>query len=78
MDSPSSRLAPPLRRQLLQVAGESIKKGLCGETLAVRATDYPTPLREVRATFVTLHVDAQLRGCIGTLEARRLLVEDVV
>ncbi len=30
-----------------------------------------------RATFVTLTIDAQLRGCIGTLEARRALVEDV-
>ena len=78
LNSPSSRLAPPLRQQLLQLAGESIKKGLCGETLEVRAAEYAAPLREARATFVTLQVDAQLRGCIGTLEAHRLLVEDVV
>ena len=78
LSNPSPQLAPSLRQQLLQLAGASIKKGLCGETLAVRAADYPAPLREARATFVTLHVDAQLRGCIGTLEARRLLVEDVV
>ena len=78
LNNPSSRLAPPLRQQLLQLAGESIKQGLCGETLEVRAADYAAPLREARATFVTLQVDAQLRGCIGTLEARRLLVEDVV
>lgn len=65
------------KQQLLQVAGDSISKGLCGETLAVRASDYPEPLRLLRATFVTLHVDEMLRGCIGTLEARRTLVEDV-
>ncbi|MBI3570917.1 MAG: AmmeMemoRadiSam system protein A [Gammaproteobacteria bacterium] len=73
----SSALALPHKQQLLQLAGESIKKGLCGDTLAVSATDYPEPLRVMRATFVTLHVEAQLRGCIGTLEARRTLVEDV-
>ena len=71
-------LAPPHKQQLLQLAGESIKKGLCGDTLAVRAADFPEPLRALRATFVTLHVEAQLRGCIGMLEARRTLVEDVV
>lgn len=73
----SSAMATPHKQQLLQLAGESIKKGLCGETLSVRATDYPEPLRVLRATFVTLHVDAMLRGCIGTLEARQTLVQDV-
>lgn len=71
-------IAPPHKQQLLQLAAASIKKGLCGETLTVRATDYPEPLRVLRATFITLHLEAQLRGCIGTLEARRTLVEDVV
>lgn len=74
----ASNLAPPLKQQLLQLAGESIRKGLCGETLTVVANDYPEPLRAKRATFVTLLVDAKLHGCIGTLEAREPLVEDVV
>jgi len=73
-----SVLTPSHKQQLLQLAGDSIKKGLCGETLAVRAADYPEPLCLLRATFVTLHVEENLRGCIGTLEARRTLVEDVV
>lgn len=77
LNNMSSALAPPLKQQLLRLAGESIKKGLCGEMPAVSATDYPEPLRVLRATFVTLHLEAQLRGCIGTLEARRTLVEDV-
>ena len=73
----ASVLQLPHKQQLLQLAGDSIKKGLYGETLSVRATDYPEPLQALRATFVTLHVDAQLRGCIGTLEARQALVQDV-
>lgn len=77
LNSIPSTLAPSHKQLLLQLAGDSVRKGLCGETLTVRPTDYPEPLRAVRATFVTLHVDEKLRGCIGTLEARRTIVEDV-
>ena len=35
-------------------------------------------LRIARATFVTLKKDGELRGCIGSLEARRALGEDVI
>jgi len=78
LNSITSALTPLHKQQLLQLAGDSIKKGLCGETFAIQATDYAEPLRVLRATFVTLHVDEKLRGCIGTIEARRALVEDVV
>ena len=40
--------------------------------------DYPDALQENRATFVTLNIDHDLRGCIGTLEAHQPLVIDVV
>jgi AmmeMemoRadiSam system protein A len=73
----SSAFAPPHKQQLLQLAADSIRKGLHGETLRVQPADYAEPLRALRATFVTLHVDARLRGCVGTLEAHRTLVEDV-
>ncbi len=69
--------APEHRRTLLDLAGAAIEKGLGGGCLAVRASDYPEPLRVPRATFVTLHVGSELRGCIGTLDVRRTLVEDV-
>ncbi|MHB8534960.1 MAG: AmmeMemoRadiSam system protein A [Sulfuricaulis sp.] len=77
MNNPGSVLTPAHQQLLLQVARESIKQGLCGGTLAVKVADYPESLHATRATFVTLHVDEKLRGCIGTLEARRTLVEDV-
>lgn len=78
LNDAASSFTPSHKQQLLQLALESIRKGLSGETLAVKAADYPTPLREPRATFVTLEVDGKLHGCIGTLEARQSLVEDVV
>ncbi len=68
---------PAQKQQLLDLARSAIQKRLQGESLTVPTGDYPAPLRAPRATFVTLHVDAQLHGCIGTLEARRPLVEDV-
>lgn len=37
----------------------------------------PDELRQPRATFVTLTLGGRLRGCIGTLEAWRPLIEDV-
>jgi AmmeMemoRadiSam system protein A len=71
-------LLPEHQTQLLQLARESIRKGLHKETFVVTPADYPAPLRAMRASFVTLEVDRKLHGCIGTLEARQSLVEDVV
>ena len=45
------------------------------KTLTVN--DYGAALQQERATFVTLQLDNELRGCIGTLEARLPLVVDV-
>jgi AmmeMemoRadiSam system protein A len=41
------------------------------------ATAHPW-LRAPGASFVTLRIDAELRGCIGSVQARRALGEDVV
>jgi AmmeMemoRadiSam system protein A len=71
-------LTAPLRQQLLALAADAIRAGLDGRQLTVRIADYPEPLHEPRASFVTLHLDECLRGCIGSLEARRPLAEDVV
>lgn len=66
------------RRVLLDLAAESIRHGLeHGRAVDVRKRDYPETLTEIRATFVTLNMDGQLRGCIGTLVASAPLAEDV-
>lgn len=67
------------QKQLLNLAAASIKYGLeYGKPLPITTADYPPELQEIRASFVTLTIHQQLRGCIGTLEATRPLVEDVV
>lgn len=71
-------LPPPLRRQLLELAGASIRRGLSGDVLTIELAEFAPPLRAHRASFVTLHLEENLRGCIGSLEAERPLVEDVV
>ena len=48
-----------------------------GQALAVKPNDYPAALRPLRATFVTLEIGGQLRGCIGALVAYQSLVQDV-
>jgi uncharacterized protein len=66
------------RQQLLELAKASIKCGLqTGKPLKINLADYPAELQEHRATFVTLHANYQLRGCIGVLEAVRPLAEDI-
>ena len=71
-------LNPSDKRTLLSVARDSIANGLAnGQPLAVDPRACSPDLRARRASFVTLQIDGQLRGCIGSLEAWRPLVEDV-
>ena len=66
------------KQQLLTVARSSIRYGLeHNDRLKISAADYPGPLREILATFVTLKINDQLRGCIGTTEAVSPLVVSV-
>ncbi|MDQ7000437.1 MAG: AmmeMemoRadiSam system protein A [Mariprofundus sp.] len=53
--------------------------GIAGYEGAAKETDLNGPewLQETAATFVTLTMHGQLRGCIGSLEAYRPLVDDV-
>ncbi len=61
-------------KTLLPIARASISAAL-GHTLKV--AEDATWLQELGACFVTLTQQGQLRGCIGTLEARRSLLADV-
>jgi AmmeMemoRadiSam system protein A len=66
------------QQRLLTLAKNSIQHGLqTGLPLKINLADYPAELTERRATFVTLQINQQLRGCIGMLEAVRPLAEDI-
>lgn len=66
------------RELLLGIARESIRYGLKhGKALPITLEDYNTTLRQTRASFVTLKLHRELRGCIGTLTASRPLAKDV-
>jgi AmmeMemoRadiSam system protein A len=65
-------------RALLEVARDSIAHGVrYGNALGVEIDRYPATLRERRATFVTLRVQGELRGCTGGLEPVDPLVRAV-
>lgn len=66
------------QKLLLKMARDAIGHGLVhAEAPEVVADDYVAPLRQIACTFVTLHIDDALRGCIGSLKAHRPLVADV-
>jgi AmmeMemoRadiSam system protein A len=63
---------------LLHMAREAMECSVRGETLAPLHKESLSPrLLEPGASFVTLTVRGQLRGCIGALEAYQPLVDDV-
>jgi AmmeMemoRadiSam system protein A len=71
-------LAPAQRATLIDVARRSIESGLdSGRPLVVAPSEFHRDLKAVRASFVTLQIQGQLRGCIGHLEAVQPLVVDV-
>ena len=72
-------LRPEFQRILLRAARDSIEGGLLtGMPIEVRLSDYPPELRSNRAAFVTLEIEGELRGCVGTIKAHRPLIEDVI
>ena len=81
MSSPSSNsneFSDENRSTLIEVARRSVWHGLeCGAPSQHEPADYSPPLRQRRATFVTLHRGRTLRGCIGVVQPRRPLVCDV-
>ncbi|HSS63531.1 MAG TPA: AmmeMemoRadiSam system protein B [Gammaproteobacteria bacterium] len=72
------RLSFDDRRALLGLAASSIRHGLeYGGPKPIDPNQFSDPLKEYRASFVTLKLNRELRGCIGSLVALRTLVEDV-
>jgi len=72
--SPESAEADERGNVLIRLARAAIG-GMFGLTLPV--DEGHAFLRETAATFVTLTRHGRLRGCIGTLEPRRTLLDDV-
>ena len=69
------------QRLLLALARETLARITAGEDLPyVNLDALPPPRAQERACFVTLRRrdDGALRGCTGTLVARRPLAEEVV
>lgn len=73
-----TKLSSKEKQLLLDTARESILYGLKHhKPLPVTTDQYSYLLKQHGASFVTLHIDQQLRGCIGTLEAYQPLIKDV-
>jgi len=66
------------KNSLLWYARQALEKGVLGKSLEkIDIATLSETLRKPGASFVTLTIRAELRGCIGTLEAYQPLVEDV-
>jgi AmmeMemoRadiSam system protein B/AmmeMemoRadiSam system protein A len=71
-------LSPAARQQIIHVARQSIYHGLTNsETLRLEPNLFDPVLLSDGACFITLKLHDQLRGCIGSLEAHRMLLLDV-
>ena len=74
----SIKLTTEDQKICLQIAHQSIKHGLQkGSALQVITGDYSSDLQQNLASFVTLHKNRELRGCIGALEAYQPLINDI-
>lgn len=72
-----AQLTPEERTTLLKIARQSLIDSANGRSATSLPEDLTPALLEVGASFVTLTVRGQLRGCIGTLEAYQSLAKDV-
>jgi AmmeMemoRadiSam system protein A len=72
------KLTDDEKRILLGLAREALEYGVCGgKLLPLELQSLPQRLQICGATFVTLTIDGNLRGCIGALEPHQPLAEDV-
>jgi AmmeMemoRadiSam system protein A len=64
------------KASLLGLARSAIQSGVLGDALEVAAE--PLEFPDASGVFVTIKRHGQLRGCLGTLENRRGLAQEVV
>lgn len=73
-----AQLTAEEKQTLLRLAREALHEGVTGHALPPLKLESLTPaLRADGASFVTLTVGGQLRGCIGALEPYQPLARDV-
>ncbi|MCX6065796.1 MAG: AmmeMemoRadiSam system protein A [Chloroflexi bacterium] len=74
----SENLSDDEKQILLRLAREALEDGVRGKDISPLNLTLLTPLlRAEGASFVTLTINGQLRGCIGSLQPYQSLVEDV-
>lgn len=74
----SAKLTDGEKQILLRLSREAIESAVRGKPLPPLDAESLTPtLREQGASFVTLTIRNELRGCIGALEAYQPLADDV-
>jgi hypothetical protein len=73
-----AKLSTDERKYLLKLARESMTNAVTGKQKSdIDSALIPDRLKEKGASFVTLTIEGDLRGCIGTLEAFQPLYRDV-
>ncbi len=65
------------KRALLSLARSAIGSAMGNDRAVSRPENISDDLAQKRGCFVTLHKDGALRGCIGTIEPSRPLVEGI-
>jgi len=66
------------RQNLLSTVKQAIRYGLDHhKNLPININHVPPELQIIKTSFVTLTINNQLRGCIGSLLAHRPLIEDI-
>jgi len=74
----SNKLDRSEQEILLKIAREALENSVRGEPLPkISMSQLPASLQEQGASFVTLTILENLRGCIGTLQAYQALASDV-
>jgi AmmeMemoRadiSam system protein A len=72
------RLTDEEKKTLLQLARSSLEIGVRGQPLPrIPASELSARLKEPGASFATLTINGELRGCIGALEPYQSLAHDV-
>ena len=67
------------QKELLRLARKTIARGCRGNLPPeIDRQNQPAAFLQPAACFVTLHKHGNLRGCIGSTEAHRWLVDDVI